>query len=141
MPCCLTNIAFFGQDGKLRFPLTSITKEYKVVRVQDFVMVRDLSDTLLKNAPPEKTSRKWNARPEVDEMEERLQQEEVTGMVQYRKHGLGWMKHNLWGKACVKERKKMVEREVRRKEEERRYVKAVGRHNTVLGLGGRVCRQ
>ena len=35
------------------------------------------------------------------------------------------MKHDLWGKACAKERRKMVEREVRRKEEERRCVKAV----------------
>ena len=37
----------------------------------------------------------------------------------------GWMKHDLWGNACVKERRKMVEREVRRNEEERRCVKAV----------------
>uniref|UniRef100_UPI00358F9524 uncharacterized protein n=1 Tax=Myxine glutinosa TaxID=7769 RepID=UPI00358F9524 len=32
-------------------------------------------------------------------------------MAQHEKHGLGWMKHERWGKACVKERRKMVERE------------------------------
>ncbi len=127
VPHCLTNIAFYGQGGKLQFPLTSLTDEFKVVRVQEFMMLRDSSDAVVKNALPEKKgSRKWNARAEVDEMEERLQQEEVMGMVQHGKHGLGWMKHERWGKACVKERRKMVEREVRRKEEEGRYVKAVG---------------
>ena len=86
VPCCLTNIAFFGQDGKLRFPLTSITEEYKVVIVREFMMVRDSSDPVVKNAlPGKKASRKWNARAEVDEMEERLQQQEVMGMVHYRK--------------------------------------------------------
>ena len=53
-------------------------------------------------------SQKWNARAEVDEMEEWLQQEEVMGMVQHGKQGLEWMKHNLWGEACVKERRTMV---------------------------------
>uniref|UniRef100_UPI00358F4A9D uncharacterized protein n=1 Tax=Myxine glutinosa TaxID=7769 RepID=UPI00358F4A9D len=127
VPRCLTNIALYGHGGKLQFPLTSLTEEFKVVRVREFMMLRDSRDAVVRNALPErKGSRKWNARAEVDEMEERLQQEEVMGMVQHGKHGLGWMKHERWGKAFVKERRKMVEREVRRKEEEGRYVKAVG---------------
>ena len=28
-------------------------------------------------------------------------------MVQHGKHALGWMKHDLWGKACVKEMRKI----------------------------------
>ena len=75
-------------------------------------MVRDSSDPVVKNALPEKkASRKWNTRAEVDEMEEQLQQEELMGMVQHEKHGLRWMKHDLWGKECVKERRKMGEKE------------------------------
>ena len=83
------------------------------------MMVQNSNYSVVKNALPEK-----KARAEVDKMEEWLQQEEVLGMVQHGKHGLRWMKHDLWGKACVKERRKMMEREVKRKEE-RRYVKAV----------------
>ena len=59
------------------------------MRVQEFMMVQDWSDPLVKNDLLEKkASRKWNARAEVDEMEEWLQQEEVMGMVQHGKHGL-----------------------------------------------------
>ena len=48
------------------------------------------------------------------------------GMVKYGKQSLGWTKYDLRGKACAKERRRMVEKEVRRKEKESRYVKAVG---------------
>ena len=51
----------------------------------------------------------------MDEMEEWLQQEEVMGMVQHGKQGLAWMKHDLWGEACVKERRKMVGEGVEKK--------------------------
>ena len=49
-----------------------------MVRVWEFMVVWDSSDPVVKNAVPEKkASLKWNARGEVDEMVERLQQEEV----------------------------------------------------------------
>ena len=57
VPCFLMNIAFYGQCGKLRFPLTSITEEYNVVRMREFMMVRDSTDPLVKNALPDKAAR------------------------------------------------------------------------------------
>ena len=40
------------------FAFTLITKEYKVVRVWEFMMVWDLSDPVMNNALPEKTKSK-----------------------------------------------------------------------------------
>ena len=78
VPRCLMKIPFYGSFGKLRFSLTLITEEYKVVRVWEFMMVWDSSDPVVKNALPEKkASQKWNTRAEVDEMEEWMQQEQV----------------------------------------------------------------
>ena len=81
---------------------------------------------MLKNALLEKkASQTWMVRAEVDEMEEWLQQKELMGMVQHTKQGFRWMKHSLWSKACVKERRKMVESKVIGKYEGT-YVKAGG---------------
>ena len=44
-------------------------EEYKEVRVREFMMVQDLSDPVVKNVM---ASRTWNARVEVNEMEEQL---------------------------------------------------------------------
>ena len=51
-------LLLYGQCGKLWFPFTSITEEYRVVRMGEFMMVRDLSDPVVKNALPEKKARR-----------------------------------------------------------------------------------
>ena len=53
------------------------------------MMMRFSNDPVVKKALPEKkASQKWNARAEVDEMEEWLQHE-VMGMVQRGQQGFG----------------------------------------------------
>lgn len=72
------------------------------------------------------TGRKWRAKEEVQKVIGRLQHQEVVGVVQTGRAGLGWSDPPiLWSKASRKERKDLVVDEVTRIEQEELRVKSV----------------
>ncbi|KAJ8398945.1 hypothetical protein AAFF_G00416120 [Aldrovandia affinis] len=100
--------------------------------------LRDSSDRTVKEANARvATGRKWRAEEEVQKVMGRLQHQEVVGMVQTGRAGLGWSDPPvLWSKASRKERKDLVVSEVTRIEQEELRVKSVaqGRWTTWEGV-------
>lgn len=69
--------------------------------------------------------RKWSASRALTETEDRLQHADITGTVAQGRLGLGCFTRTSWNKADPKECRSMIQREVRKAEEETQHVKAV----------------
>ena len=127
VPPCTTNLCFYGHSTKLLIPLNSLTEEFKVKKAHMFLTLRDSPDEYVKGVVPDvRTGRKWDARKEVDEMESRLRHRDMMGPVQTSRAGLGMNPTTYFFKAGDRQKREMVVKEIRRKEEECRTAKAVG---------------
>jgi hypothetical protein len=72
-----------------------------------------------------RAGRKWNAGKALDKARWRLQQKEIVGAVAHGKLGIGLIETPRWHKADKKERRELLQNEVRLMEEENRQVQAV----------------
>ena len=73
-----------------------------------------------------RTGRKWSAPEAVETAESRLRQKDIVGAVCVGRQGLGTSHTPVWKSASTRERRALVQTEVRQQEEENRHVKAVG---------------
>ena len=99
--------------------------QFKAGKARLVLTLKDSKDEYVKNAGVEvRTGRKWSASKAVEEAESRLRHKDIVGTVCVRKQGLGNYATTTWKGASVIESRKLVQDEIRKKEEESRYVKA-----------------
>ncbi|XP_061093280.1 uncharacterized protein LOC133125737 [Conger conger] len=126
LPKSLSSIALYGRNNKLQLPFRSLEEEFKVTRAREVVQYRDSSDPKVANAGIQvRTGRKWRAEDAVQEAEARLRHRNLVGVVTRGRAGLGSFptpQLNTRGK----ERRCLVQEEVRAAEEETRSCRAVG---------------
>ena len=115
LPRCFSAAGLYGWNS-LQLPLKSITLGYRQEKARLVMELRDSSDSTVADANARvETGRKWKAQEEVEKVMGRLQHQEVVGMVQTGRAGLGWSDPPiLWSKASRKERKDLVVAEVTR---------------------------
>ncbi|KAK0149132.1 hypothetical protein N1851_010350 [Merluccius polli] len=110
--------------SKLQLPVTSVVEE--ATKTHQAMMLRDSQDARVRHGDLEvRTGRKWSASRALREAEDRLQHADIIGSVVQGRLGLGCSTRVSWVKANPKERRGMVQREVRKAEEKRQHVKAV----------------
>ncbi|XP_054626149.1 uncharacterized protein LOC129178189 [Dunckerocampus dactyliophorus] len=126
LPRSLSSIALYGNTNKLQLPLKSLEEEYKVTRAREVVQYRDSCDPKVAKAGIQvRTGRKWRAEEAVQEADARLHHRSLVGVVTRSRTGLGSFpcpQMNTRGK----ERRRLVQEEVRAAVEETRTCKAVG---------------
>ncbi|XP_063054019.1 uncharacterized protein LOC134448252 [Engraulis encrasicolus] len=126
LPKSLSSIALYGRSNKLQLPFKSLEEEFKVTRAREVVLYRDSSDPKVANAGIQvRTGRKWKAEEAVQMAEARLRHRALVGVVTRGRAGLGSFptpQVNPSGK----ERRRLVQEEVRAAEEEIRSCKWVG---------------
>ena len=89
-------------------------------------MLEDSEDPVVKTVQPTiKTGRKWKVVEAVDEAKECLKIEEVIGLTQTDRKGVGSSTAKWWSKAKEKEKRDIVINEIRLNEDSRRIQKAV----------------
>ncbi|KAJ8017190.1 hypothetical protein DPEC_G00015180 [Dallia pectoralis] len=89
-------------------------------------MLRDSNDQAVRQANiVVKSGRKWKASGALRESEERLRHGDIMGTVTQGRLGLGVITRASWKEARAKERKGMVQKEIRAVEEESRHARAV----------------
>ncbi len=126
-PPSATNIAFYGHANKLSLPLSALSEEFKVVKVQNFMTIRSSSDPVVHSVVPESTTgRKWIVAEEVDALESRLHHNEVVGATQSNRAGFGSQPLRLYSKASEKGKREMVVEELREELDEARQSRAIG---------------
>ncbi|XP_060062635.1 uncharacterized protein LOC132543183 [Ylistrum balloti] len=126
VPPSFTSVGLYSTTGKLQLPLSSLVEEFKVAKVRLVMTVRDSKDERIRNAGIEtRTGRKWSASIAVQEAESRLRHSDIVGTTCIGKQGLGSTRVERWGTADTAGRRKMVQDNIRKMEEEIRKVKAV----------------
>lgn len=127
VPRNFTSIGLYGKQNKLQLPLKGITEEYKATKVRQVMMLKDSKDNKISEAGLKvRTGRKWKAGEAAEEAESRLRHKDLIGAVAVGRQGLGMTPSTSWGKAGTKERRQLVQDEVRKKVEEERQARAVG---------------
>lgn len=124
----LSSIALYSSGNKLQLPLSSVTEEFKVTKARAIMTIEDSSDDKVSTAGIRvRTGRKWKAHEAVSQAKERLHHKEIVGITAVGRQGFGLAdRDEMWSKASKKERRKLVQTEVRQIEEETRQAKAVG---------------
>ena len=126
VPPCLTDVALYCRQAKLRLPLKSIVEEYKVGKVRLHTMLEGSADEVVKTVQPTlKTGRKWKVQEGVDQAEAELKMKEIMGHTQETRQGLGMNKMSWWSEANGKQKRDLVIQAIRQDEDKKRVVKAV----------------
>lgn len=126
VPQSFCSIGLYSKGSKLQLPITSVVEEYKATKTCQAMMLRDSKDERVRQADiVVRTGRKWSASRALREAEDRLHHADIVGSVAQGRLGLGCSTRPNWQQAHPKERRCMVQREVRKVEEESRQVKAV----------------
>ena len=140
LPKCFSATGLYGWNA-LQLPLKSITLGYRQEKARLVMELGESSDPAVKDQGARvKTGRKWKAEEEVQRAVSRLQHQEVVGMVQLGRAGIGWREPPLmWSGADRKERKDLVAAEMARMEQEELQVRAIaqgqqGRWTTWEGM-------
>ena len=126
VPRSFCSIGLYSTGSKLQLPISSVVEEYKATKTRQAMMLRDSKDERVREAGiAVRTGRKWSASKALKDAEDRLHHADIVGSVAQGRLGLGYTTRTSWNKADPKERRGMVQREVRKAEEENRHVKAV----------------
>ena len=126
VPRSFSSIGLYSSGSKLQLPLKALTEEYKATKVRAVMMLRDSQDQKIREAGIEiRTGRKWKAEDAVAEAESRLRHQDIVGTVAHGRLGLGCVTRSSWKSANTAERRKLVQEEVRKMEEESRQAHAV----------------
>ena len=128
----LATSALYGKMSPLQLPFASIVEEYKAGKVRTVMTLRYSKDMKIRENPPEvRTGRKWNAESRVDDVLSQLEHSDIIGSVQTNREGLGMKGFKPFSAKDRREKRMAVVNEIRRTENEKRYVNLV--QNSVQG--------
>ncbi|XP_035658193.1 uncharacterized protein LOC118403564 [Branchiostoma floridae] len=128
VPRCLSSVALYGKN-KLNLPFSSIAEDFKLEKVRLMLELKGSQDPSVRAAFNQgiNTGKKWNATSSISQAISRQQHKDLVGSVQVGRTGFDWgKKDQRWKSANPNERRQLLIQEVRRMEEERRRVVAVG---------------
>ncbi|XP_063435804.1 uncharacterized protein LOC134716731 [Mytilus trossulus] len=126
VPPSFTTVGLYSRTAKLQLPLTSIVEEFKVCKTRLVMTLKESKDDKVRTAGVQvRTGRQWSASKAVSEAESRLRHKDIIGTVAVGRQGLGTSKSCYWKNANTKERRSLVQREVKSREEENRQAKTV----------------
>ena len=121
-----SSVGLYGRSNQLQLPVSSLDEEFKVSKARLVVTLKQSKDSKVRNAGIEvRTGRKWSASQAVQEAESQLKLKDVIGTTQVGRQGLGINKSTRWSTANDKDKRSMIQDEIRSVEEEKRKAKAV----------------
>ena len=127
LPRNLSSAALYGSTNAVQLPFKGLKEEFLVTRTREAIMYRDSKDPKVSGAGIEiRTGRKWCASRELQVAEERLRQKALVGTVARGTTGLGYFSSPRIESAKGKERRELLQKEVRAGVEEARITKMVG---------------
>ncbi|XP_052256524.1 uncharacterized protein LOC127861838 [Dreissena polymorpha] len=101
VPPSFTSIGLYGKSNKLQLLLSSLVEEFKTAKARLVLTLRDSPDELI---PTES----------VSQAENELKHKDIVGVTAVGRDGIGARKVVLWSRSDQKERRAMIQSEVRR---------------------------
>nr|XP_061836351.1 uncharacterized protein LOC133619387 [Nerophis lumbriciformis] len=127
LPRSLNSAALYGTSNILQLPFSGLTEEFKVARTREALQYRDSRDCKVSSAGIEvRTGRKWKAEKAVEVAESRLRQKALVGAIATGRAGLGYFPKTQVSQARGKDRRHLLQEEVRAGLEEERVGRVVG---------------
>ena len=124
LPKCLSNAALYGNTTALHLPFRSLIKEFKVTKIRTELLYKLSKDEKVAEAGIEVCSgRKWKASRELQVAEEQLHEKAILGAVAKGHAGLGFFFSNCADKSSYKSKRRLIQVEVRKGEDEIRLTK------------------
>ncbi|XP_068595260.1 retrovirus-related Pol polyprotein from type-1 retrotransposable element R2 [Brachionichthys hirsutus] len=126
IPPSFTSVGLYNRSGQLQLPLSSVVEEFKVAKCRVAMMYRDSTDDKVRGAGvTTRSGRKWAADASVARAEHLLKLRDIIGNQCIGRQGLGSTHFQQWGKADPRQKRDMIQAEVRQLEEEGRRSRAV----------------
>lgn len=134
LPWSLSSITLYGKNNMPKLPISSLNEEFKVSRNREVLQYRESSDLKVSLAGIEvRTGRRWRAAEAVDVAESHLQHRALVGTVAQGRAVLGSSTTLCYNNADGKDRRTLLQEEVRAAVEEDRASMMVGMRQLVAG--------
>ena len=126
LPKSLSSAALYGTTNVILLPFRGLKEEFVVTRIREAILYKDSRDLKVSGAGIEiRTGRNWSAARELKVAEERLLQKAMVGTVDSGTRGLEYYPSTRIDNARGKERRTLLQKEVREGIEETRLAKMV----------------
>ena len=123
IPKNLSNSCLFSKTSKLKLPFTSLTEEFRTIKARNLVTFQHSSDPCIREAEINvDKGRKVNTAIEIEDAKSRLRMQEITGVPNIGREGLGIRTSKLYSKCSSKDKRDLIIKTLREKEEEKRVV-------------------
>ena len=115
---------FYSRSTKIQLPYSELTEEVKAAKARVYTTFEESEDPCIRGAEVNLDGgRKADTPRSVKDAKSRLRIEEITGIPNKGKEGLGFNPRKYYSSSSKKERREMVIGKVREAEEDRRQVK------------------
>ena len=124
LPKSLSNACFYSKSTKLKLPYSSLTEEFKAAKARNLVTLQESNDECIRKAEiVVDAGKKSNTPKAVADAKSHLRIQEIVGVPNKGKEGLGMKKRQYFSTSSSKEKRNMIVKTVREKEEEDRMVR------------------
>ena len=121
VPSSLSSTCFYSTTSRLRLPFSSLVEEFKVAKARNLITFEESEDICIRNANISVDGgRKANTPGEVNQAKTRLKMQEIIGIPNKGREGLGMRGRQYYSKSSKKGKRDLVVQEIRNKEEEGR---------------------
>ena len=126
LPRCLSGAALYGNSNALRLPCSSLVEEFKITKTRNLLQYARSEDPKVAAAGIQiRSGRKWSAKRELQVAEESLRHKAILGSIAKCRAGLGFSPATHTNSAKSKERRQLIQEEVREGVEVVRYCEMV----------------
>ena len=127
IPKSMSTDVLYSRSAKLQLPFSAVAEEVKAAKARTLVTYQQSRDDCVRKANIKvDMGRKWNFDKEVGEAKARLRMQEITGIGNIGRQGLGMEHRQYYSKSTDKEKRKLIVTKVREKEEEARVARIAG---------------
>ena len=124
LPNSLSADVLYSRTTKAQLPYTSLAEEVKATKARQQETLTNSSDECVRNAKINiDGGRKWKAAAAVEEAKSRLRLQDIAGIANIGREGLGVTHRQYYGRSTDKEKRSLIVAKIREKEEEERHVR------------------
>ena len=127
IPKSLSTDALYSTSMKLQLPYASVVEEVKAAKTRILSTYQQSADECIRNANISvEAGRKWKIGAEVEEAKSRLRLQEIAGIANIGREGIGMSHRQYYSTSTDKEKRGLIVQQVRVKEEELRRARIAG---------------
>ena len=127
LPRALSTDILYSKTVKLQLPYTALTEEVKAAKARTLFTYQHSSDPCIRNADITlEAGRKWNIGRDVDDAKSKLRLQEIAGIANIGREGLGMNHRQYYSSSTRTEKRRLIVEAVREQEEDGRRFKIAG---------------